>query len=70
MYNNIYDAPHPEQPPLSNADKASITMEKSAFNSYINDVVINDIQGEGCEGIKTLLLANDTLEKERKTDQC
>jgi len=29
-------------------------------------VVIQDIKGEGYEGIKTLLYANDMLEKEKK----
>ena len=71
MYNNIYNAPQPEtQPPQNNADKPTISIEKSAFNSYINDVVINDIKDEGYEWITTVLLANDTLERERKTDQC
>ena len=28
MYNNIYNAPQPEQPPQSNADKAIITIKK------------------------------------------
>jgi len=69
LYNEIYNAPQPEKPPQSHADKPTITIEKSALNSYINDVAINeinDIKGEGYEGIKTLLLVNDTLEKERK----
>ena len=33
----------------------------------MNDVVIKDIKGEGYEGIKTLLYANDKLEKEKKS---
>ena len=71
MYNNTYNAPQPEtQPPLSNADKPTITIEKGAFNSYIHDVVLNGIKEEGYEGIKTLLLANDIIEKERNTYQC
>ena len=36
------------------------------FDSYINDVVIKDIQGEGYEGIKAFLYANDILEKEKE----
>ena len=43
-----------------------MSIEKSAFESYINDVAIKDIKGEGYEGIKTLLYANDMLE----TCQC
>ena len=39
--------------------------KKNAFDSYIN-VVIKDIKGEGYEEIKTLLYANDMLEKEKK----
>ena len=70
MYDNIYNAPQPEQPQQCHADKPTITIEKSAFNSYINNVVINDIKSEGYEGIKTLLHANDRSEKERKIDQC
>jgi len=41
--------------------------QKVPFNSCINDVVIKDIKGEGYEGTKTLLNANDILEKEKKT---
>ena len=63
MYNDIYNAPQP-QPPQSHADKPTITIEKSAFNSYINHVVINDIKGEGYEGIKTLLLAMNKNSKQ------
>ena len=70
LYNNIYNAPQPEQPPQSHADEPTISIEKNAFESYINDVVIKDIKGEGYEGIKTLLHANDILEKERKTCNC
>jgi hypothetical protein len=33
-------------------------------------VVIKDIKGEDYAGIKTLLYANDMLEKKRKTCQC
>jgi len=68
LYNNICNAPQP-QPAQSHADKPAISKNKkkeSAFDAYINDVVINNIKGEGYEGIKTLLNANDILEKERK----
>ena len=67
MYNNIYNAPQP-QLPQSHADKPTSSIEQSAFDSYISDVVINNIKGEGYEGIKTLLHANDIVEK--KTDHC
>ena len=40
--------------------------KKSAFDSYIKDVVIKHIKGEGQEGINTLLYANDILGKEKK----
>jgi len=69
LYNNIYNAPQP-QPPQSHADKPTLSIEMGAFDSYINDVDNNDIKCEGYEGIKTLLLANDTLEKEGKTGHC
>ena len=65
LYNNIYNAPQPEQPPQSHADKPTIP-KKGAFDAYIHDVVFNDIKDEGYEGIKTLLLANDILRKGNK----
>ena len=67
IYNNIYNPPQP--PPLpqqSYADRPTISIEKSAFESYINDIVITDIKGDGYEGIRTLLYANEILEKEQK----
>ena len=67
LYNNIYNAPQPStQPPQSHADEPTISIEKSTFDSYINYVVIKDMKGEGYEGIKTLLYANDIPEKEKK----
>ena len=61
-----YNPPQPEQPPQSHADEPTILVKQSAFESYINDVVIKDIKGEGYEGIKTLLYADDVLETEKK----
>ena len=46
--------------------KPTLSIETSAFESYLNDVVIKDIKGEGYEGVKTFLYANDILEKEKK----
>ena len=66
LYKNIYSQPKPEQPPQRHADEPTISIGKSAFESYINDVVIKVIKGEGYEGIKTLLYANDMLEKGKK----
>ena len=66
LYNRIYNAPQPERPPQSHADKPTIPIETSAFDSYIHDVVIKDIKGEGYEGIQTLLHANDILERKEK----
>ena len=66
LYNNVYNAPQPEQPPQSHAGEPTIPIEKSAFDSYIDDVGIKEIKGEGYAGIKTLLYANDLLEKEKK----
>ena len=71
LYENIYNPPQPETPqPQSHADEPTSSIEKSAFESYINDVVIKDIKGDGYEGIRALLYANDILEKEKKTCQC
>ena len=58
MYHDIYYAPQPETQtsPQSNSDKPIITIEKSAIKSYIHDVVINDIKGEGYAGIKKYYL--------------
>ena len=64
MYKNIYSPPRPEQPLQSHADEPTISIT-SAFESYIDDVVIKDIKGEGYEGIKTLLYANDMLDEEK-----
>ena len=67
IYNNIYNAPQPPPPPQqSSADRPTISIERSAFESYINDIVITDIKGDGYEGIRTLLYANEILEKEQK----
>ena len=56
LYNNIYNAPQPEQPPQSHAAEPTISIERSAFDSYINDVVINGMKGEGYEGIKSIVV--------------
>ena len=53
LYDNIYNAAQP-QPPQSHAEKPTISIEKSAFDSHIDDVVISDIKGEGYEGIKNI----------------
>jgi hypothetical protein len=65
LYNSIYNAPQ-QQPPQSHADKPTSSIENSAVESYISNVVSNDIKGEGYEGIQILLHANDIVEK--KTD--
>ena len=50
----------------SQADEPTMSIEKSAFDSYINDVITKDMKGEGYEGKKTLLYAKGILEKEKK----
>ena len=62
LYNNIYNAAQPStRPPQSRADEPTISIEKSAVESCIHDVVVKGIKGEGYEGIKTWLHANDIL---------
>ena len=68
---NIYSPPQrpfegQTPPPQSHADEPTSSIEKSVFESYMNDVAIKDINGDGCDGIRTLLDANGTLEMEKK----
>ena len=70
IYNNIYNAPQPPPPQQSYADRPTISIEKSAFESYINDIVITDIKGDGYEGIRTLLYASGILEKSKNICHC
>ena len=56
LYNDIYNPPQPEPPtPQTYADEPTTSIEKSAFESYIDYVVIKDIKGEGYEGTITFI---------------
>ena len=71
IYNNDYSARKPPPPPQqSHADRPTISREKSAFKSYINDIVITDVKGNGYDGIRALLYASEILEKEQNICQC